>query len=435
MWRRRRRRVLVIAGVALVILAVAVPLGRAATDRYYLPRVLIWMDADVGDHERFPSRAVEAAPSPFEYPVADGETSPDARLHTVTLERDGQREERPLDEVLTSTGTTAFLVIHGDQLVSEQYFDGYDRDSTQTSFSVAKSFVSALVGIAIEEGHIDGVDDPITKYLPELLGRDPRFGRITIRHLLTMSSGIRYEEGGLPWNADDTKTYYEPDLRALALGCEIESEPGQRFEYNNYNPLLLGLILERATGMPVSTFLEQKLWQPLGMGADGSWSLDSTMSGFEKMESGINGRAIDFATFGSLYLHGGEWGGRQVVPRAWVEESTRADTSSDPARGYQYFWWVGEGGHYSARGNHGQYIFVAPERDLVIVRFGTRYGHGSRVWMDVFEQLAGRFEAPGGDGLVRAEYSFDARAVVTGLAPALSRQAVLPRSTLSVASR
>lgn len=210
---------------------------------------------------------------------------------------------------------------------------------------------------------------------------------------------------------------------------------GNASRYNNYNPLLLGLILERATGMPVSTFLEQKLWQPLGMGADGSWSLDSTMSGFEKMESGINGRAIDFATFGSLYLHGGEWGGRQVVPRAWVEESTRADTSSDPARGYQYFWWVGEGGHYSARGNHGQYIFVAPERDLVIVRFGTRYGHGSRVWMDVFEQLAGRFEAPGGDGLVRAEYSFDARAVVTGLAPALSRQAVLPRSTLSVASR
>jgi len=426
MW-RRRRRVVILAGVALVMLAVAVPLGRAATDRYYLPRVLLWMDADVGDHERFPSRAVGAGPSPFEYPVADGGTSSDARLQTVTLERDGQREERPLDDVLTSTGTTAFLVIHADHLVSERYFDGYDRESTQTSFSVAKSFVSALVGIAIEAGHIGGVDDPITTYLPELLDRDPRFGRITIRHLLTMSSGIRYDESGLPWDADDTKTYYMPDLRALALACEIESEPGQRFEYNNYNPLLLGLILERATGMSVSAYLAEKVWQPLGMGADGSWSLDSTASGFEKMESGINGRAIDFAKFGSLYLHGGEWGGRQVVPQAWVEESTRADVSTDPARGYQYFWWVGEAGHYSARGNHGQYIFVAPEKDLVIVRFGTRYGHASRVWMDVFEQVTARFEAPSGDGLVRAEFSSDARGEATGLAPAPARQAVLPR--------
>jgi CubicO group peptidase (beta-lactamase class C family) len=138
---------------------------------------------------------------------------------------------------------------------------------------MAKSFASALMGIAIDEGHIKSVDEPITNYLPELLEKDKRFRSITIRHLLTMTSGIKYEEGGdLPWSedADDTKTYYATDLRELALNCQIEGEPGKYFEYNNYNPLLVGMILERATGMPVSHYMEAKLWMPMGMEADGS---------------------------------------------------------------------------------------------------------------------------------------------------------------------
>ena len=145
-------------------------------------------------------------------------------------------------DYLEASGTTAFLVVHDDEVVYERYFDGYDERSIQTSFSMAKSFASALVGIAIDEGHIKSVDEPITNYIPELLQRDKRFESITIRHLLTMSSGIKYEEGGdLPWSeeADDTKTYYATDLRELALeNCRIEGEPGEYFEYNNYNPCL-----------------------------------------------------------------------------------------------------------------------------------------------------------------------------------------------------
>jgi CubicO group peptidase (beta-lactamase class C family) len=329
-------------------------------------------------------------------------TAPDPRLATIGVERNGQWEEQSLDDELAATGTTAFLVAHGDRLLYERYFNGAERESIQTSFSVAKSFVSALVGIAIAEGRITSVEDPVTRYLPELRERDPRFDRITIRHLLTMSSGLRYEEGGMPWNADDTLTYYAPDLRALALkGVRIEGAPGERFEYNNYHPLLLGLILERTTGQPVARYLEEKLWQPLGAEADGSWSLDSQASGFEKMESGINGRAIDFAKFGSLYLHGGAWRGRQVVPRTWVEESTRGHAALDPATaatGYGYFWWIGEGGHYAARGNHGQLIFVAPDEGLVIVRFGTQVGRegGNREWIRAFEEIAARFAPPVG---------------------------------------
>jgi CubicO group peptidase (beta-lactamase class C family) len=179
---------------------------------------------------------------------------------------------------------------------------------------MAKSFASTLVGVAIDEGYIKSVDESITNYIPELLGKDERFKAITIRNLLTMSSGIKYEDGGdLPWSeeADDTKTYYSTDLRELALNCRIEGKPGEYFEYNNYNPLLMGMILERATGMRVSRYLQEKLWKPVGMEADGSWSLDSTSSGFEKMESGVNARARDFARFGMhAVCPGGQLGGQ-----------------------------------------------------------------------------------------------------------------------------
>ncbi len=148
------------------------------------------------------------------------------------------------------------------------------------------------------------MDDPITKYIPELEDKDLRYSAITIGNLLSMATGLRYAEEGTPFR-DDTKTYYNDNLRAVALTAVIEEEPSKTFHYNNYNFLLLGIILERATGMPVTKHLEEKLWKPLGMEGPASWSLDSEASGFEKMESGINARAIDFAKFGRLYLNNG----------------------------------------------------------------------------------------------------------------------------------
>jgi CubicO group peptidase (beta-lactamase class C family) len=151
----------------------------------------------------------------------------------------------------------------------------------------------------------------------------------------------------------------------------------------------MGLTLERATHRHVATYLSQKIWRPLGMETDGSWSLDSRAEGFEKMESGINGRAIDFAKFGRLYLNEGEWDGKQVVPAGWVEQSTRLDTT-DPADFYQYFWWVDvvhpERGRFMARGNFGQFIYVAPDKDLVIVRFGEDYGY--KRWQEPLRSIA-----------------------------------------------
>jgi CubicO group peptidase (beta-lactamase class C family) len=366
----------------------------ATTSRSQLARAVLWGESDVHDYARVPARTVAAGPTAFRFrhPAGGAGVPP---LRTVRVLEDGRPIERDLEQFLAASDTTAFLIVRGDTLLYEGYFNGYDHDATQTSMSIAKSVLSALVGIAVGEGRIGSVDDPISRYVPELLERDRRFERITLRHLLTMRSGIRYREEGTPWS-DDTATYYAPDLRVLALErTEIVEEPGRRFHYNNYNPLLVGLALERATGMPVATYLERRLWQPLGMEADGSWSLDSRRSGFEKMESGLNGRAIDFAKFGMLYARGGAWRGRQLVPRDWVQDPRVVPTgASVPAPGYQYFWWVQRDRRppaFFALGKYGQHIYVVPESGLVLVRFGTDVGYQD--WRQLLGDLARRLDA------------------------------------------
>jgi CubicO group peptidase (beta-lactamase class C family) len=384
------------AGSLLVLALVLVAVGYLLAPNFYLTRAIFWRESDYKDYEKFPARTIHNAPRVFRFDQLPANSPYASQIEAIARDT----SNGSLDGYLEASGTTAFLVVHDDELLYERYFNGYDETSVQTSFSIAKSFASALVGIAIDEGHIKSVDEPITDYIPELLEKDQRFKSITIRHLLTMTSGMKYEEGGdLPWSeeADDTKTYYATDLRELALeNCRIEGEPGAYFEYNNYNPLLVGLILERATGMPVARYLQEKLWKPMGMEADGSWSLDSTQSGFEKMESGVNARARDFARFGTLFAKEGNWEGRQLISRGWVEESTRADTTTDPSLDYQYFWWVDtpDGkSHFSARGNYGQYIYVAPEKDLVIVRLGKEEGEkGYGYWTNLFEELSTKLD-------------------------------------------
>jgi CubicO group peptidase (beta-lactamase class C family) len=373
------------------LLSLVVALGYLSAPHFYLTRSIFWGESDYKDLERFPARTVHNGSFSFHLDKLPADNPYGSRIETI-----GNRSTNGgLEPYLDSSGTTAFLVLQDDRLLYEGYFNGHDERSLNTSFSMAKSFASALVGIAIDEGSIESVDEPITHYLPELLEKDKRFKSITIRDLLTMSSGIMYEEGGfLPWSedADDTKTYYATDLRELVLNCQIEGKPGEYFEYNNYNPLLVGMILERATGMPVSRYMQEQLWKPIGMEADGSWSLDSKKDGFEKMESGVNARARDYARFGMLFAKEGKWRGKQLISRGWVEESTRPDTSTDPSSDYQYFWWVNapEGkNHFSAQGNYGQYIYVAPEKNLVIVRLGKEEGEkGYGYWSDLFDQLS-----------------------------------------------
>jgi len=363
----------------------------------FIIRILRWGDADVYDYLKFPERVLIPADTPFEFSY---------KLNTeqVLDEFELLSNLDDFGSYLEENRTQAFIVIQDDVVIYERYFNGASRDSVVTSFSIAKSFTSALIGIAISEGHVSSVNDPITEYLPELFERDPAFAKITVRDLLLMSSGIKYSEP-----PDDAATYYFPDLRELALEkTRIKTQPGETFHYNNFHPLLLGMILERSTGSTVTDYLQNKIWQPIGMEYRGSWSLDQ--SGFEKMESGINARAIDFAKFGRLFLNNGVWNGTQVIPTQWIEESTQSEPQADnhgyygndfifkDGTGYyQYMWWgiQQDIDNYDliALGNHGQIIYLSPEKKLMILRFGESYGDfgGAGGWVDLFSRFAGEW--------------------------------------------
>jgi CubicO group peptidase (beta-lactamase class C family) len=382
--RRWPRQLAMVLGLLILVVFVVFAWARSSVDSSTIARAMTWFDADVGDQHRFPSRSIPAG----------GEASPLPVGREIGLDDLDVTGAATFDGFLRAKDTLAFVVVHEDRLVYERYFGGSDRRTLQTSFSVAKSFVSTLIGIAIEEGSIGGVDDSVTEYVPELLDRDRRFARITLRDLMTMSSGMRYEEPAIPvpWG-DDVTTYYGVDLRDAALNdTEIVGPPRGEWHYNNYNPLLLGMVLERATGMSVSEYLSTRLWQPLGAESDASWSLDSERSGFEKMESGLNATPVDYARFGLLFLHGGVWNGARIVPEEWVRTATAADTTTDPAEHYQFYWWIDteRPGRFYALGNLGQYVYVAPDVGVVIVRNAREWGVDNETWLVTFRHVADR---------------------------------------------
>ncbi|PKO14540.1 MAG: serine hydrolase [Chloroflexi bacterium HGW-Chloroflexi-10] len=368
----------------------------------YVYRVLVWQESDAFDWQKFPAHELNAAPSTYLFDVA-----PDPRVETLFAQLSATDN---WNSFLETHETQAFIVIQDGKVLYENYFNNTQRDSIVTSFSVAKSYNSALIGMAIQEGYIKSVNDPITTYLPELTERDPRFKDITIQHLLLMASGLEYKEfRPLLFNSDDILTTYYPNQRKIALeNTHIIDPPRKYFNYNKYHPQLLGMIIERATGMPVSNYLQTTIWDTLGMEFDGSWSIDSQESNFEKMETGVNARAIDFAKFGVLYLNEGRWQGKQIISKTWINESTRplipdnyTDYYSDwiellPGQAYyNYMWWgiAREDGtfDFTALGDKGQFIYVSPHKNLVIVRNGIDFGIAAEQWLELFYEFANQF--------------------------------------------
>jgi len=402
-----RKRIIKKLTWTLIVLAGIIILALAAALLTYPPvyvfRVIAWGNSDAFDWQKFPEHHLEAAPVRFTFDEA-----PDDRVATLFAQLAGVDH---WEAFLEANHTQAFIVIQNGTVLYEKYFNDTQRDTIVTSFSAAKSFTSALIGIAIDEGYIHSVTDPITDYLPELAVRDPRFENITIRDLLRMSSGLEYKENRFPGlNGDDALTTYYPDQRQLALqNTKIIDLPGEYFLYNKYHPQLLGMILERTTGYSVTEYLQRMIWDPLGMEFGGSWSIDSETSDFEKMETGVNARAIDFAKFGQLFLNGGTWNGQPVISQAWVAESTKPYLPSDysayypadwfsglPRQGYyQYMWWGTavdpESYDFMAAGDRGQFIYVSPRNALVIIRNGIDYGITFDAWFGLFYRFASEY--------------------------------------------
>jgi CubicO group peptidase (beta-lactamase class C family) len=366
----------------------------------YLRRWALLRTPDVNDYERLPGRTVPRGAKPYRFPVAPAAGDWVSPLHLDLAGRPIPNLEA-LDAFLAEHGTTAFIVIQDGRLVSERYFNGFKRDSLFKSFSVSKSVLSALVGIAAVEGRIQSLDDPVTRYVPEM--QDPAFQRVTLRHCLNGTAGIRYSRGIMPW-LSQPRMYYTTDVRTFLLGSTLAAEPGTTFAPEEISPLILGLILERVLARPpvvpsLSAFLAERIWIPMGAEYDAIWNLDHDGDGMEKTESGFCARAIDLAKLAQLYLQGGRWVDRQLVPADWVEQSTSkpgADDAPDAWQGgfYENLWWGRDGDaetrpDFYANGHFGQRLYVSPRKNLVLVRMGERSaGVG---WTDFLAEVARSF--------------------------------------------
>ncbi|HEY0976869.1 MAG TPA: serine hydrolase [Flavobacteriales bacterium] len=354
-------------------------------------RFFIYNFADTNDHRKFPARPLPASSTPFHYAVADQEKAP----RTLKV---GDKETG-FDEFLEDHATVAFLVIRHDTVIYERYFKGYDASHIHTSFSMAKSVIGMLIGCAIHDGFIRDVQQPVADFVPEM--KPKGWDKVTIEHVLQMTSGMDFSESYVNPFGTAAKFYYGRRLNKHTEKLGLKREPGMEFEYVSGNSQLLGLILERALRAKgdqrtVTQYCNDKLWQPLGMEYPSSWSIDRKEGGMEKTFCCINAPARDFAKLGSLYLHQGKWRDRQLVSAQWVETSTHADTTHGAASFYRYqFWLPSQEGDYMMQGILGQFVYVDPSRDLVMVRLGKKYGRVN--WPQLFRSLAPLYGTPSGN--------------------------------------
>lgn len=310
-------------------------------------------------------------------------------------------EQRRLDQFLDDTTTTGLLVVRDGAVTHEEYRLGADATSRFTSWSMAKSVVSALIGVAIEEGYITSLDDPVERYVPALAGSG--YEGVTIEQTLTMSSGVGFDEDYNSMMSDVNQLFFGlamgTPLEETLAGLEREHEPGT---YNNYissDTAVLGLVLEAATGMPAETYLETRIWVPMGAEAGAFWN--TGREGPVLPFCCLNATLRDYARFGRLFLEGGMREGEQIVPGDWVANSTRPtaphlEPGENPASfwtlGYGYQWWVPEDprDEFLAIGIWGQYIYVDRMRDVVIVKTSADYDFDIRDYesIAVFRAIA-----------------------------------------------
>lgn len=341
-------------------------------------------------NEIFPTNAVYGPSAKFSFARGDEISLP--------LDYAFKGERRDSRALLAETDTVGLLIIKDDEIRFEQYYLGASEETRWLSMSVAKSFISALLGIAIEEGLIESIEESVTQYVPSLAGS--AYDGVRIKDILQMSSGAR-------WNED----YSDPDsdigrfglvfatggsLNDFAATLEREREPGTFNLYNSTDTQVLGMLLANVTGKTIASYMQDKLWQPLGMEYDAYWLTDDT--GMEMAFGGLNATLRDYAKLGRLYLNHGYWEGQQIVPEAWVKASTTPDAphlmpgenpQSDYPMGYGYQWWIMEGDEsaYSAIGVYNQFIYVNPTQNVVIVKLSANSDYATSLDESAYREV------------------------------------------------
>ena len=314
--------------------------------------------------------------------------------------------EHDLEEGLAHFKTDGLIILHNNKTLYEEYWNGNDRYSKHISWSVAKSFLSALIGIAIDEGLIDSIDDPTTKYLPEFIGTG--YDGVKIKNLLQMSSGVAFNEDYADPNSDINKfgraTARGMPFKDFAKTLKNGREQGTYNHYVSIDSQVLAMILESVTNMPLREYLYKKIWNKIGMENDAYYITDKT--GMDLALGGLNATLRDYAKFGYLYLNNGNWLGEQIVPEQWVIDShtpdaphlmpNAGDELSSSEWGYGYQWWVPGDPmtDYTAHGVYNQFVYVDPASGVVIAktssnhRFRSEKDYSKAVHIAMFRAIA-----------------------------------------------
>jgi len=385
------------AAIALTFLLVTViyyrrlcRLVRAVT--LFSPRRIV--DNFRNMHRIYPTTVTRRAPQAFQF----------ERGHiSLPPHFDFRGQQLKTRQFIEDTRTTGFLVLHADRIVREEYRLGQTAATTCISWSVAKSIVSGLFGIAMAEGFIHSIEDRVTDYVPEL--KNSGYDGVRIKDVLQMSSGVAFNEDYKDFHSDISRLG-----RVLAVGGSLdrfaaslkrEHPPGSRHHYVSVDTHVLAMILTRTTGRSITDYLEEKIWQKIGTEADAYWITDDL--GVELALGGFNATLRDYARIGRLFLRWGNWNGEQIIPAQWIRDSITPDAAhlmpgennlSDNVMGYGYQWWIPEHpqGDYVAIGIYNQFIYIHPDKQLVIAKTSANH-HYSQDTVTSEHQSVALFQA------------------------------------------
>lgn len=274
-----------------------------------------------------------------------------------------------LEQSNNDWGTIAYLIIKNDSIWFEKYYDGFDEDSKSNSFSMAKSYVSGLLGKAIMDGHIKSLDQPVCDFLPTFC--EGKASKMTVGDLSSMASGTDWDEAYYSPLSITTRAYFDDDLAKVINGLTVVNEPGKAFKYASGDTQMLAMVIEKATGKKLYNYFESSFWKPLGSENSTLWQVDSEDHDLVKAYCCIASNAKDFARFGKLYKDFGKWNGQQVLDSSFVAKSIIPRFPDSPE--YGYGWWLKQQNgkdFFMMRGHLGQYVIVQPEDNVIIVRLG-----------------------------------------------------------------